>query len=117
MKNHEGSGIHTYPTVVKRQPGTGPGSAGQSGDTQGLPDMAEADSESVVELVEEGQNLEAELIMGMEKDAPRLLDEEDGDVAVLDGEADDIAGKRRDGDAGLPQLPRRVKSAGKSNTR
>jgi hypothetical protein len=114
MKNHEGNGIHTYPTMVRREPGTGPGSAGQSGDTQGLPDVAEADSESVMELVEEGQNLEAELVLGMENEAP-LLDEEDGDIAILDGELDDIAGKRRDGDAGLPQLPRRAKAAGKGN--
>ena len=44
----------------------GPGSAGQSGDTQGLSDVAEADSESVEELVEEGQSFEAEVISGVE---------------------------------------------------
>jgi hypothetical protein len=59
--------------VVK---GTGPGSAGQSGDTQGLPDQAEADSESVEELVEEGQSFEADAISGVE-DAP------DADVAEV----------------------------------
>lgn len=32
----------------------GPDSAGQSGDTQQLSDIADADSESVEELVEEG---------------------------------------------------------------
>ena len=42
----------------------GPDSAGQSGDTQGLSDVAEADSESVEELVEEGQSYEAEVIAG-----------------------------------------------------
>ena len=44
----------------------GPGSAGQSGDTQGLSDVAEASSESVEELVEEGQFFEAEAISGVE---------------------------------------------------
>jgi len=47
----------------------GPDSAGQSGDTQGLSDVAEADSESVEELVEAGQSYEAEVIAGIE-DAP-----------------------------------------------
>jgi len=46
--------------------GVGPGSAGQSGDTQGLSDQAEANSESVEELVEEGQFFEAEVIAGVE---------------------------------------------------
>jgi hypothetical protein len=54
----------------------GPDSAGQSGDTQGLSDVAEAGSESVEELVEEGQSFEAEAISGVE-DAP------DPDVAEV----------------------------------
>lgn len=45
----------------------GPDSAGQSGDTQGLSDVAESDSESVVELLEDGQAFEAEAIYGVEK--------------------------------------------------
>ncbi len=45
----------------------GPGSAGQSGDTQGLSNVAEAGSESVEELVEEGQSFEAEAISGVEQ--------------------------------------------------
>ena len=44
----------------------GPISAGQSGDDQGLPDTAEADSESVKELVEEGQPFEASVVDGVE---------------------------------------------------
>ncbi len=44
----------------------GPNSAGQSGDTQGLSDIAEATSESVAELVEEGQYFEAGIISGIE---------------------------------------------------
>ena len=42
-------------------------SAGQSGDTQGLSDLAEAGSESVEELIQEGQFYEAEAIGGVEE--------------------------------------------------
>jgi hypothetical protein len=69
-------GIRTYGTVSARKRGTGPGSAGQSGDTQGLSDLEEAGSESVEELVEEGQSFEAEVIGGVEN-AP------DADVAEV----------------------------------
>jgi N utilization substance protein A len=58
---------HGVASAEKR--GLGPGSAGQSGDTQGLPEDAEAGPESVEELVEEGQAYEAEAIGGVE-DAP-----------------------------------------------
>lgn len=56
----------TYAAVPLAEKGGGPGSAGQSGDTQGLPDVAEAGSESVQELVEEGQYFEAEVLLGVE---------------------------------------------------
>ena len=48
----------------------GPDSAGQSGDTEGLSQLADADSESVSELVEEGQAFEAEAIAGVENAPP-----------------------------------------------
>jgi hypothetical protein len=57
---------HTYGLASPDDAGLGPGSAGQSGDTQGLSDIAESDSESVLELVQEGQFLEAEAISGIE---------------------------------------------------
>jgi hypothetical protein len=76
MKKPDEEGIRTYGTVATRQKGMGPGSAGQSGDTQGLSGVAEAGSESVEELVEEGQSFEAEVISGVE-DAP------DPDVAEV----------------------------------
>ena len=76
MKKREDEGIPTVASVPLRKSGLGPGSAGQSGDTQGLSDDAEADSESVLELVEEGQSFEAEVIAGIE-DAP------DPDVAEV----------------------------------
>jgi len=51
MKKQDDEGIRTYGTVAIRQKGMCPGSAGQSGDTQGLSGVAEAGSESVEELV------------------------------------------------------------------
>jgi hypothetical protein len=74
MKQHLKKEAHTYalPEEGRRPADT----AGQSGDTQGLSDVAEAGSESVAELVEEGQFFEAEAIAGVE-DAP------DADVAEV----------------------------------
>jgi hypothetical protein len=69
-------GIQTYTAVAAEERGMGPGSAGQSGDTQGLSDVAEAGGESVEELVEEGQYLEADAVDGVEN-AP------DADVAEV----------------------------------
>ena len=57
----------TYSTVTAKEKGMGPGSAGQSGDTQGLSDVAEAGTESVEELLEEGQSFEAEVTSGVEE--------------------------------------------------
>lgn len=47
----------------------GPDSAGQSGDLQQLDDRASADSESVEELVEEGNAFEAGAVDGVENAA------------------------------------------------
>ena len=66
MREKSTEGIRTYGTVPPKQAGLGPGSAGQSGDTQGLADVAEAGPESVVELLQEGQSFEAEVISGVE---------------------------------------------------
>jgi hypothetical protein len=44
-------------------------SAGQSGDLQGISNIADADPESVEQLLEDGQALEAEVVSGVE-DAP-----------------------------------------------
>ncbi|HKQ86148.1 MAG TPA: hypothetical protein VJS43_05180 [Candidatus Acidoferrales bacterium] len=41
-------------------------SAGQAGDVQGISNIAEADAESVEELLEDGQALEAEVVSGVE---------------------------------------------------
>jgi hypothetical protein len=44
----------------------GPDSAGQSGDLQGISDVADADSESVKELAEQGNAFEADALDGVE---------------------------------------------------
>ncbi len=46
---------------------TGSRSAGQSGDLQGLTDVESADSESVDELLEEGNAFEAEAVAGVQQ--------------------------------------------------
>ena len=66
--------------------GLGPDSAGQSGDLQGLSDVADADSESVEELIEDGQALEAEAVEGVE-DAP---DADVKEVRVHERPEDDV---------------------------
>jgi N utilization substance protein A len=53
----------------KRQDELGPDSAGQSGDTQQLSDTDTVDSESVEELVEEGNAFEAAAVEGVENAA------------------------------------------------
>jgi hypothetical protein len=65
--------------------GRGSRSAGQSGDTEGLSDVEGADSESVEELVEEGQDFEAELVDAVEK-AP---DPDEGELDAEVPEEDD----------------------------
>lgn len=96
MKKRDDEGIRTYDTPHASKEGLGPNSAGQSGDTQGLSDVEEADSESVQELVEEGQFFEAEVISGIEN-APdpdvsevhtRQVREDDVPQEYLDEERD-----------------------------
>ena len=53
----------------------GPDAAGQSGDLQQLSDVAEADSESVEELVEEGNAFEADAVQGVEDAKPPDISE------------------------------------------
>jgi hypothetical protein len=70
----------------QKERGLGPDSAGQSGDLQGLSDVADADSESVEELIEDGQALEADAIEGVE-DAP---DADVKEVRVHERPEDDV---------------------------
>ena len=53
-----GQGLNEAAPMAK---GPGAGSGGQGGDIEGLSDVEDVDSESVTELVEEGQDYEAEL--------------------------------------------------------
>ena len=50
-----------------KQDELGPDSGGQSGDTQEISNLPDADSESVEELVEEGNAFEADVIEGVEE--------------------------------------------------
>jgi hypothetical protein len=58
----------------------GPGSAGQSGDLQGL------DSEEVVELLEEGQSFDAGIVSGIEDARPA----DEGDIKTTEVSEDDV---------------------------
>ena len=66
MSKRDDDQVRTYPAGSAREKGTGPNSAGQSGDTQGLSGVEESGSESVEELVEEGQSFEADALQGVE---------------------------------------------------
>lgn len=61
-------------------------SGGQAGSLEGLSDVAEADSESVDELLEEGSAFEAEVIEGVE-DAP---DADQNEVKTHEAPEDDV---------------------------
>jgi hypothetical protein len=56
-----------FQTVEVERRGLGSAAAGQSGDIEGLPEIADVDSESVEELAEEGQDFEAEVVSGVEE--------------------------------------------------
>lgn len=81
--------MQTYRLPSGRANRGGPGSAGQSGDTQGLPDSAQAGSASVQELVEEGQFFEAEVLMGVEEAA----DPDVSEVRTKEVPQDDVPGE------------------------
>jgi hypothetical protein len=66
--------------------GLGAASGGQSGDTQGLSRRSYDDSESVEELMEEGQYMEAEAVSGVEN-AP---DADQGEVRTRQFPEDDV---------------------------
>ncbi|MGA6983556.1 MAG: hypothetical protein WBZ11_18525 [Candidatus Sulfotelmatobacter sp.] len=70
------------------------GSAGQSGDIQGLSRPAEADSESVEELVEEGNSFEASIVDGVEN----AKDPDVSEVTTREVPEDDIPEEYRDDD-------------------
>lgn len=72
----------------------GPDSAGQSGDLQGLSNRERADSESVDELLEEGNSFEAGVVEGVEE-----ADENEGsEVHTHEVPEDDVPGEYLDED-------------------
>lgn len=73
-------------TVSFEPKGLGARSAGQSGDLQGLSNLAGADSESVGELLEEGNAFEAELVKAVQ-DVP---DADQGEVRTREVPEDDV---------------------------
>jgi hypothetical protein len=73
-------------TVVFSPAGLGAQSAGQSGDLQGLSNIVGADSESVDELIEEGNAFEAEVVKGVE-DTP---DADQGPIRTHEVPEDDV---------------------------
>ena len=60
--------------------------AGQAGDTQGLSRREDEESESVAELVEEGQYFEAEAVSGVED----AKDPDEGEVRTREVPEDDV---------------------------
>ena len=75
--------------------GLGAHSAGQSGDTQGLSNVEETDSESVEELVEEGQDFEAGVVAGIEE-----ADASQGEVRARQVLEDDVPREYLENDLG-----------------
>jgi hypothetical protein len=73
-------------TVEFEPKGLGARSGGQSGDLQGLSNVAGADSESVDELIEEGNAFEAEVIKGVQD----ARDADQGEIVTHEVPEDDV---------------------------
>ena len=84
----------TVDTVVFAPEGLAPRSGGQSGDLQGLSSLEGADSESVDELLEEGNAFEAQAVKGVQ-DAG---DADESEVHTHEVPQDDVPGEYRDKD-------------------
>jgi hypothetical protein len=80
--------------VSYQKRGLGGVTGGQSGDTQGISATVDVDSESVEELLEEGQTFEAEAIAGVEN-AP---DPDEGEVVTHETLQDDVPEEYRQRD-------------------
>ena len=73
-------------TIRFNRAGLGAGSGGQSGNLQGLSNSAGADSESVDELLEEGNAFEAEVVQGVES----VPDADQAEVKTREVPEDDV---------------------------
>jgi hypothetical protein len=87
-----GTAASTAEITLPVRPGSGPGSGGQSGDIEGLPNAPGANSESVEELAEEGQAFEAELIDAVES-AP---DPDEAEVETREVPENDVPEEYKD---------------------
>jgi len=76
------------------RPGLGSGAAGQSGDLQSLSRRERSDSESVEELLEEGNAFEADVVSGVEA----ADDADEQEVHTHEVPEDDVPGEYRDKD-------------------
>jgi hypothetical protein len=85
-KNRSRGKSENTDAVVFQPKGLGARSGGQSGDLQGLSNREGADSESVGELLEEGNAFEAEVVKGIE-DVP---DADEGEVRTHEVPEDDV---------------------------
>ena len=81
-------------TVTFEPKGLGANSGGQSGDLQGLSNSAGADSESVDELLEEGNAFEAEVVEGVEN----VPDADQGEIKTREVQEDDVPDEYLDKD-------------------
>jgi hypothetical protein len=73
-------------SVAYEPKGLGARSGGQSGDLQGLSGIAGADSESVDELIEEGNAFEAEIVKGVQD----VRDADEDEVRTHEVPEDDV---------------------------
>jgi hypothetical protein len=85
-KNRAREKQQSVATVASEPEGRRARSGGQAGDLQGLASKAGADSESVDELLEEGNAFEAEVVKGVQ-DAP---DADTGEVVAHEVPEDDV---------------------------
>jgi hypothetical protein len=81
-------------TVTFEPKGLGANSGGQSGDLQGLSNSAGADSESVDELLEEGNAFEAEVVEGVQN----VPDADQGEIKTREVQEDDVPDEYLDKD-------------------
>ena len=90
----ERSSLGSGPLEIEARParrGLGEGAAGQSGDLQGLSRTEDVDSESVAELIEEGQAFEADVVSGVEN----ALDADQGEVRTHGRPEDELPPEER----------------------
>lgn len=85
---------NTVEAVSYGRRGLGARSGGQAGDTQGISASVGVDSESVEELLAEGQSFEAEVVSGVEN-AP---DPDQGEVRTRQLPEDDVPEEYREQD-------------------